>query len=152
MEYATMVRTKGPKIDQAGFSLVEILIAVTIVVLMGGVVAINVFPFLFQSQRDRAVIDIGVMKTTVKLFQTVELRLPRDSEWPEFLISGSKRHADPYLDEDKVTDGQVLDPWDNPYVYRRINNRKFEIMSYGADGQPGGEGDDEDISSKKNKR
>ena len=138
--------------SQQGFSLVEILIAVTIMVIMGSVVAVNVFPFLFKSQRDRAEIDIGVLKDAVGLFRMSEHRSPRDSEWPDFLANGSDHHKEAYIDEDKIQNGEVLDPWENPYVYRRLSARGFEIISYGADGVPGGEGDDADIRLRKEGR
>jgi general secretion pathway protein G len=131
-----------------GFSLVEVLIAVTIIVLMGGVVAYNVFPELFRSQRDRARMDIETLKTAVNMYFTRENRLPNDSEWPDFLINGSKNHPDPYIDKDKVKDGKVVDPWGNEYTYRKLSSKDFEIVSYGMDGTQGGEGDDKDISSK----
>jgi general secretion pathway protein G len=136
---------------ESGFSLIEVLIAVTIIVLMGGVVAWNVFPALFQSQRDRAGIDIDNLKTAVKMYQMKEGKLPLESEWPNFLFDGSKNHPSPFVDPDNYPDRQVKDPWETPYVYKRIGPRDFEIISYGADGQQGGEEDDADISSKKTK-
>ncbi|HMS16559.1 MAG TPA: type II secretion system protein GspG [Planctomycetota bacterium] len=134
-----------------GFSLIEVLIAVTIIVLMGGVVAFNVFPALFKSQRGRAEADIEVMRQAVKMFQTNEHKLPMESDWPRFLVEGSPNQKQPYIDADKVADGRVLDPWGNDYVYKRLSSTDFEIISYGMDGAPGGEGDDADISSKKSK-
>ncbi len=145
------MRGKCCRSSQGGFSLVEIMIAVTIIVIMGGVVAVNVFPFLFESRVKRAQLDIATLKKAVRLFKMNESRLPLEGEWPEFLVSGSKHHRDSYIDEDQITEGQILDPWDNPYVYKKLGSKDFEIVSYGADSQPGGEDDDADISSKKNK-
>lgn len=129
----------------SGFSLVEVLIAVTIIVLMGGVVAYNVFPELFRSQRARARMDIEALSTAINMFMTNEMRLPHESEWPGFLFEGSKNHPESYIPKDKASDGQVKDPWGNPYQYKKLGGRDFEIMSYGMDGQPGGDGDDKDI-------
>jgi hypothetical protein len=56
---------------------------------------------------------------------------------------------EPLLDPDKATEGKVLDPWNNEYVYR-VEGTSFEIVSYGEDGVQGGEGDAADISSKNN--
>ncbi|MAG57264.1 MAG: hypothetical protein CMJ83_13305 [Planctomycetes bacterium] len=137
---------------QGGFSLIEVLISVTIIVLMGGVVAWNVFPALFQSQRDKAAMDIASLKAAVKMFQMREHRLPTEGDWPDFLFNGSDAHPDPYLDTDQFEDNEVKDPWKTEYVYKRISSREFEIISYGADMMPGGEGDDADISSKKSKK
>lgn len=136
---------------EGGFSLIEVLVAVTIIALMAGVVAVNVFDEFFASQRDKAAIDIDALKQAVKLYHLKEGKLPAESDWPRFLFEGSKKHPSPYIDTDKFGDGEVLDPWDNPYVYKRLGGRNFEILSYGADGTPGGEEDDRDISSKGDK-
>ena len=142
-------RSRSPR--ESGFSLIEVLIAVTIIVLMGGVVAWNIVPLLADSKRDRAELDIKNLKTAIKLFNMKEHRIPHDSEWPSFLLQGSENHPDPYLDADDYPDGEINDPWQTPYAYRRHTSREYEIISYGADGVPGGEGDDADISSKKSK-
>jgi len=134
--------------NERGFSLVEVLIAVTIIVLMGGVVAYNVFPELFRSQRDRARVDIENISTAIKMHLARESRLPNDSEFPQVLLEGSKNHDEPYIDPTKAKDGQLLDPWGNAYVYKKLSGTNFELLSYGMDGAPGGEKDDADISNK----
>ena len=136
---------------QKGFSLVEILIAVTIIVLMGGVVAFNLFPELFRSQRDKAALDIDTLKASVQLFQLRESRLPHEGEWQSFLFDGSKNHSEPYIDTSAYENREVLDPWSNPYQYRRLTSREYALLSWGMDGAPGGEGGDADISSRKTK-
>ena len=143
---STRQRTIAP--HERGFSLVEVLIAVTIIVLMGGVVAYNVFPELFRSQRDRASIDIENISTAIRMHLARESRLPNDGEFPQVLLEGSKKHSEPYLDPSKAKDGQLLDPWGNPYVYKKLSGTNFELLSYGMDGAPGGEKDDADISNK----
>lgn len=142
---------KKARSAQGGFSLIEVLVAVTIIALMAGVVAVNVFEEFFASQRDKAAIDIESLKSAVKLYQLKEGRLPNESDWPRFLFEGSKRHPSSYIDTDKFADDEVRDPWENAYVYRKISGKDFEIISYGADGAPGGEDDDRDISSKADK-
>ena len=139
---------KNLRSAQSGFSLIEVLVAVTIIALMAGVVAVNVFEEFFASQRDKAGIDIAALKQAVKLYQLKEGHLPNESDWPRFLFDGSKRHPSSYIDADKYPDNEVNDPWNNPYVYKKISGKDFEIISYAADGTPGGEEDDKDISSK----
>ena len=59
-------------------------------------------------------------------------------------ISGSKRWKGPYLK------GGVIpqDPWGNDYIYKKPGDHgEFDIISYGADGQPGGEDEDADIGN-----
>ena len=101
----------------------------------------------YYDQRVKAQLDIDALKQAVNMFKLKEGRLPNDSDWPNFLFEGSKRHPNPYIDTDKFESNEVLDPWDNPYEYSKGSNGKFEIKSLGADGAPGGDGDDADISS-----
>lgn len=136
------------KHGQAGFSLIEVLIAVTIVVLMGGVVALTVFPELFRAQRDKAAMDIQQLKKATDIFRLRERRIPSESEWREVMINGSKNHPEPYIDESMLDEGEIRDPWGNPYQYKRLGSNDFEILSWGADGAPGGQEDGRDISSK----
>jgi len=53
-----------------------------------------------------------------------------------------------YLGQDDIP----LDPWGNEYQYKKITSSKYEIKSFGADGVPGGEADDEDISNLKSSK
>lgn len=102
-------------------------------------------------QRLRAQADVATLKQAVKMFQMREGRLPHNSEWPGFLTEGSKKHRAPYIDVDGKL-GKVEDPWGNPYEYKKLSARNFEIVSYGADASPGGTGRDADISTKKKTR
>jgi general secretion pathway protein G len=137
---------------EAGFSLLEILIAVMILVLMGGVVATNLFPKFFQAKRSRAEIDIKTIKAAVEQYRLMTNnktnRLPEQSEFPQALIEPGEGGEPSCLDPDTLTDGKLLDPWGTEYVYVKHNNASFEIISYGEDCAPGGEGLAADISSK----
>jgi hypothetical protein len=76
-------------------------------------------------------------------------KLPEPSEFPQVLIQPGEDGEQPPLDPDTLEDGKLLDPWGNEYVYIKHSGSSFEIISYGDDGAPGGEGDGADISSKK---
>ncbi len=135
-----------------GFSLLEILIAVTILVLMGGVVAVNLFPNIFKAQRDRAQVDVDVIKEAIGTWRLGHNgKLPDAGEFPQCLTEKGEDGREPYLDSDKLVEGRLLDPWGHEYVYTKHSSSSFEVISYGADGAPGGEGDNADISSKRNK-
>ena len=144
---------KKPASGEAGFSLLEILIAVMILVLMGGVVATNLFPRFFKAKRDRAEIDIKNIKSAVETYRLLSSnktnKLPESSEFPQVLVEPGEDGDPPPLDPDVLTDGKLLDPWGNEYVYIKHSSSSFEIISYGDDGAPGGDGLAADISSKK---
>lgn len=109
------------------------------------------FAEIEMAQRERAMVDLDALKQCVRLFHLKEGRLPAESEWPHFLFKGSKKHPEAYINPAKFPSKEVLDPWGNPYVYTRISGRDWEIISYGADGTPGGVGEAADLSTKKKK-
>ena len=137
---------------EAGFSLLEILIAVMILVLMGGVVMTNLFPAFFKAKRDKAEIDIQNIVQAIKVYQLNDKRgkLPEQSEFPQCLTEPGENGQEPPLDPDRLEGGKLIDPWGFEYVYIKHSGSSFEVKSLGADGMEGGEKDDADISSKKN--
>jgi general secretion pathway protein G len=135
---------------QAGFSLLEILIAVAILALVGGLVATNVFGYFLQAKRDVAASQIENLKLAVNGYRMRANKLPSASDFPQCLLEKGPNGEAPLLEDDKAVDGKILDPWNNEYVYR-VDGSSFEIISYGEDGVQGGEGDAADISSKKSK-
>jgi general secretion pathway protein G len=77
-------------------------------------------------------------------FYTEFTRYPSNEEGLEVLTRPNEKFPHPLLEKA----GSLEDPWGNPYVYLNPGrNNKAEVISYGADGSPGGEGEDADISS-----
>ena len=68
-------------------------------------------------------------------------KFPSNEEGLQALVQNDKNRK--FLDRSEIP----LDPWNNDYVYKIEGSRDFTIVSYGADGVPGGEGRDADISS-----
>ncbi len=121
-----------------GFSLLEVLVAVTIVAILAAVVVPRVWRQVFKANAARAKSDATTIATQIKIYMTQNglASLPADFELT-MLTDG----VDPLLEK-----GALKDPWGNPFVLRVPGEgRDFDVMSYGADGQPGGEGDNLDI-------
>jgi len=148
---------RDPKVDsktrrsEGGFSLLEIMIAVMILVLMGGVVVTNLFPNIMRAKRSRAQIDIDVIKGAIDQYRMLSQngKLPETGDFPQCITEQRENGEPPLLDPDKLTDGKLIDPWGNPYEYKKLSSSSFEVVSYGEDGMPGGDGDAADISSKR---
>lgn len=120
-----------------GFSLIEVIVAVTIIAIFAGLVAPQLLKRLAGAKRDQALTEANAIATQVKIYLTdkhdtrIGADFQLDALVPDYLES---------------TD-DLLDPWGNRYVIREgTNGRDFDIVSYGADGIPGGEGENADIT------
>jgi general secretion pathway protein G len=89
---------------------------------------------------------MSIIENAISRFSVDCGRCPDDSEGLDILlenISELEGWNGPYIKR-----SQINDPWGNPYVYiaeGEINPGSFDLISYGADGEPGGEGDNEDV-------
>lgn len=91
----------------------------------------------------RAHMDVQMLAAAAEAFRTVEGRLPSREEWPFTLLSGSPNHPMPYAE------CSPFDPWGRPYILRTLPDGSIAVESHGADGVPGGDGENGDISSKR---
>lgn len=136
------IRRRG----RGGFTIIEVLVIITIMGIIAAVVVPRLFGRIGQSRQAKAMSDASSIATTVNTFLIDMGKLP-DTGNLDFLmtapsgVSGTWRG--PYLNNKEA----LIDPWGNAYMIRvpGEKNVDFDIVSYGADGQPGGEGEDADI-------
>jgi len=135
--------------NQHGFTLIEILIVVVIL----SILAIAVVPqFLDQPAKARvarAQSDIQSLNKALSLYKLDNYNYPSTSQGLQALTS--KPSGQPLAKNwkpDGYIERMIQDPWDNPYQYLNPGNHgSIDIYSLGADGQPGGEGDNKDIGN-----
>ncbi|MHC4616715.1 MAG: type II secretion system major pseudopilin GspG [Planctomycetota bacterium] len=135
------------KTKDRGFTIVELLVVILIISMLAAFVAPRMFSGLGKAKRDIAKAKMANIEGALLKFYTDCERYPDQSEGLEVLVVAPADVEDkwngPYLKQ-----SELLDPWKNPYLYveeGEINPGSFDLISYGADGQEGGEGDDEDI-------
>jgi general secretion pathway protein G len=137
--------------SQRGVTLIEMLVVVVIMGLFVGLVGVNLFRKADEAKRTaaRAQIDsfmtaLGAYKLDTGSFPNSDLGLQALRIKPE----GSDQWAGPYLPKEVPTD-----PWGHQYQYKYPGDHGDEpdLISLGADGQPGGEGNNADIFSWANK-
>ena len=134
--------------DQRGFTLVELLVVITIIALIMGIVGPRVLNYLTESKAKAAKIQIESFASALDLFFLDTGRYPSGSEGLSALVRRPGNIAawnGPYLKGGVVPP----DPWGNPYVYRAPGQegRTYDILCYGSDGTEGGTGSGQDITS-----
>jgi general secretion pathway protein G len=132
---------------QGGFTLVEMLVVITIIGLIMSLVGPRVLNYLSESKVKAAKIQIQSFSSALDLFYLDAGRYPSTAEGLAALVKpapGLAAWNGPYLRGGVVPS----DPWGKPYAYRSPGERSaYEIVSYGSDGQEGGTGTASDIST-----
>ncbi|MDF1562211.1 MAG: type II secretion system major pseudopilin GspG [Deltaproteobacteria bacterium] len=127
---------KVARASARGMTLIEIMIVITILGMVAAAVAVAVIPQLKSAQVSQAKIEIQTIKNASDLYYNKHSRYPGSDEGIAALVS------------EKMLSKAPTDPWKRPYVYRfpGVKNPDGpDIGSYGADGQPGGTGENADL-------
>lgn len=132
---------------EAGFTLVEILVVITIIGLIMAIVGPRVLNYLGESKVKAARIQIESFGSALDLYYLDMGRYPSSNDGLAALVQrpgNAEEWNGPYLKGAVVPN----DPWGHAYVYRSpVEHAPYEIVSYGSDGQEGGSGTATDISS-----
>lgn len=120
---------------EAGFTLVELMVVIVILGLLTTLVVINVMPSQDLAMRKKAEADIATIGQALEMYRVSNMTYPTSAQGLAVLAgqSGTIR---------RLPD----DPWGRPYQYANPGpNGGVDVYSLGADGQPGGEGENADI-------
>ena len=134
---------------EAGLSLIEVLAVLAIIGIVGTLVFINVVPLLGNANTTAAEAQVSQLAQGIETYNLIIGRYPTTEEGLEALVNAP---ADP-REAARFPDGGFInnlpaDPWGNPYQYMIPGEHgRFDIWSWGADGRPGGEGENADIGN-----
>lgn len=130
---------------QAGFSLMELLVALVILALVMGIVAPRVIGYLSRAKSQTAEAQVKNIQGALDLFMIDVGRYPTESEGLAALVvapAGAVGWSGPYLEEEAVP----ADPWGAPYFYSsKEDGLRVRVYSLGRDGTDGGAGEDADV-------
>lgn len=140
---------------RAGYSMLEILVVLAIIALIAAVVGPRLFSQLDKSKTQTARLQIRSLEAALETMRIDIGRLPTEQEGLTLLMKADAQQAPgwsgPYLDKDLPAD-----PWGRAYIYVAppapgandpAPDARARVISYGADGQEGGEGVNADVSS-----
>jgi general secretion pathway protein G len=126
-------------------TLVEILAVVVILGLLAVTLTVGIAGKMGKAKSEIARTQIGQIVAQVQTYHLDKRALPTAAQGLAVLTSPAADPSASYFMEP----GKLIDPWGNAYLYVIPGpaGHPFEVISYGADGQPGGTGDSMDISS-----
>jgi general secretion pathway protein G len=141
---------RSPRRAQAarGFTLIEIMVVVVILAILGTLVAPQILGRIDEARVTKAKNDLRLYESALNLYRMDNFKYPTTDQGLEALV---KRPNDPNLKNwraDGYVKQLVKDPWGHDYVYVSpgTNGAPYDLLSLGADGQPGGTGLDADLS------
>ncbi len=125
---------------RGGFSIAELMVVILIIGLLATQVVPKVLDSLGDAKWGKAGSDLSTIGGALKLFA-----IKNGGDFPDSLqlLVDKDDNGVAYLEQSEIP----KDPWDNEYVYMPPDgSRPFELWTYGKDGDPGGDGDDRDLS------
>jgi general secretion pathway protein G len=142
---------KPKRTDNKGFTLIELMIVIIIL----GILAMYVGPKIIgkpeEAKQTKARVDIAALETALKLYKLDNGVYPSTEQGLQALVEKPETGEIPknwreggYLEKRQVP----KDPWKNEFVYLSPGVKgDFDLISYGADGVPGGEGQNKDVNN-----
>jgi general secretion pathway protein G len=135
-------------VRRRAFTLIEVLVVIAVIAILATLVAPNVFQHVGTARATTARSQMEMLATALDAYRLDTGRYPSSAQGLDALVTL------PVTDAPSTWRGPYLrravprDPWGNPYVYvfpGLANPSGFDLLSYGADGRPGGQGDDADL-------
>ena len=145
------MQNRKRRTGEEAFTLIEIMVVITIIGLLTGLVAVNVVNYLKKAERKAAAAQVKNFETALDTYRMDCGRYPTTDQGLRSLIAQSSvgNACRNYPPGGYLKGGVPKDPWGNSYVYLSpgMNNEEYSVESYGADGMQGGDGDNADVQS-----
>ena len=144
--HTTETPTAAPR-RQRGFTLIEIMVVITLIGLIATVVVPGVMNRLEEGRIRTTEAKMTALRSVLDQFRMANSKYPDTLQ--ELMNPDRKNLGDAWVEDP----GQLRDGWDQDFLYIKHSSRKMEIISYGADGMEGGDPDspDADLSTDKSR-
>jgi len=142
--YRSLDCARDERREESGFTLVELMVVIVIIGLLTTVVALTVLPRLGQASVQKAKTDIAMLDQAIEAYRIDNVTYPTAAQGLAVLVAPRIGAAAGGGYIKKLPE----DPWKRPYVYAMPGQHgAFDISSLGADGAPGGTGENADIGN-----
>jgi general secretion pathway protein G len=137
------------EVEVNGFTLVELMVVIVIIGLLATLVALTVLPNLGKANDQKAKADIATLDQAMELYRLNNLNYPSTADGLQALLKPPASLTDP----SRYQQGGYIkklpnDPWGRAYLYASPGQHgTFDIYTLGADGAPGGTGENADIGN-----
>jgi general secretion pathway protein G len=132
-----------------GFTLIEIMVVVIIIGLLASVVVLNILPNVDKAKVNKAKQDIQSLELALSEFYLDNSKYPTTEQGLAALVTQPTDPTIRHWKEGGYLQRVSKDPWGNEYqyVFPGTHGKAYDLFSFGADGQPGGEGINADIGN-----
>lgn len=136
---------------QSGFTLIELMVVIVILGILAGLIVPRIMGRPEEAKQLKAKLTIESLETSLRMYKLDNGMYPSTEQGLEALVQApdtgdvpKKWREGGYIEKGRIPS----DPWDNEFVYLSPGvHGEYDIISYGSDGVPGGEGKDKDINS-----
>lgn len=131
-----------------GFTLLEMLVVMVIIGLLAGLIGPRIFGKVDDSKVRVATTQIKMLESSVNIMRLDIGQVPPEDQGLQWLVRApADEQVKPLWKGPYVEGALPLDPWNNPYMSKvpGPSGKPFAVYSYGADGKPGGEGQNADL-------
>jgi len=131
-----------PRRSSRGFTLIEIMAVVLIIGLLSTIVGVSIFAQVDKGRVTTAAAQISNLEAVLELYRMDNAHYPTTEEGLDALVTSTSK----YIQKKRIP----LDPWGNSYEYEQPgqnNPESFDLWSFGADGQSGGDGVNADVGN-----
>ncbi len=136
---------------QPGFTLIELMVVIVILGILAGLVVPRIMGRPEEARRMKARIQLESLETALRLYQLDNGVYPSTEQGLEALVTPPATGELPraWREGGYLEKGQLpKDPWGNAYIYLSPGlHGEYDLLSHGADGQPGGEGRNQDVKA-----